>query len=504
MRLNPKWFTGFAGFAGFPRSLGPLAVLFLLFASCGASRTPAEAPSGAPPHLRDRSTWMGLYLREAKIGWSHSDLRRVDSGRYRLVQETYMRLETLGILQESTIRFSLDFTPDYRPLAYTFSIKTPAFESKAEGEVVDEVLTTRITTPSSTREERFPLSGERDLFGLSELKFAARGYKVGDVFEGEIFEPNIFGVVPYRMEVRDSEIVRMADTETVLFTVVTKMGDVESLSIVSSDGDLVRSDGPMGIVLKRESEESARDLGRRDNVMDLILAFSIPAGREVENPENIRRAVMTVRGESLVLISGGAQAVTSPDTSAAWTVTVDLDAIPRTSEAVDSWLKSSTYIQSEDTRVIAKAAEIVKGPAGAGGAAGARGAATPAAKVALLHDWVYANVLKEPAFTLPSTVDVLERLRGDCNEHAALFCGLARAAGIPARVAAGLAFMRGRFYYHAWNEVYVDGRWTPVDATFGENPASALRIRLVVGDLMEQLRIAAMAGHIAISVEDAR
>jgi len=42
-----------------------------------------------------------------------------------------------------------------------------------------------------------------------------------------------------------------------------------------------------------------------------------------------------------------------------------------------------------------------------------------------------------------------------CNEAATLFVALARSTGLPARTVAGLIYMNGRFYYHAWAEVYL-------------------------------------------------
>jgi len=58
---------------------------------------------------------------------------------------------------------------------------------------------------------------------------------------------------------------------------------------------------------------------------------------------------------------------------------------------------------------------------------------------------------------------------GDCSEHAVLLVALARALGLPARVAIGTLVARvdgelGAFG-HAWAEIYRDGAWKLVDAT---------------------------------------
>jgi transglutaminase-like putative cysteine protease len=49
--------------------------------------------------------------------------------------------------------------------------------------------------------------------------------------------------------------------------------------------------------------------------------------------------------------------------------------------------------------------------------------------------------------------------------------GARRAAGVPARVVAGIAYANDGFYYHAWNEVWLD-RWVSVDAVFDQMPAT--------------------------------
>ena len=88
---------------------------------------------------------------------------------------------------------------------------------------------------------------------------------------------------------------------------------------------------------------------------------------------------------------------------------------------------------------------------------------------------------------------------GDCNEHAVLLAALARAAGIPARVEAGLVYMDGRFYYHAWNSLYL-GEWITADALMNQLPADITHIRLVRGASSEQAEILGAVGKISIQI----
>ena len=96
-------------------------------------------------------------------------------------------------------------------------------------------------------------------------------------------------------------------------------------------------------------------------------------------------------------------------------------------------------------------------------------------------------------------MQVLARRRGDCNEHTLLYVALARAVGLPARSAAGLLLVDGRFYYHAWAEVYL-GDWVAVDPTFGQIPADAARVRFSIGGLARQVELTRLIGRLKLEV----
>jgi transglutaminase-like putative cysteine protease len=94
---------------------------------------------------------------------------------------------------------------------------------------------------------------------------------------------------------------------------------------------------------------------------------------------------------------------------------------------------------------------------------------------------------------------------GDCNEHTALYVAMARALGIPSRIAVGLVSVRGAFYYHAWPEVYLEegkgrGMWLPVDPTLNEFPADGTHVRLARGGLEKQAVILPLIGRLKITI----
>jgi transglutaminase-like putative cysteine protease len=76
---------------------------------------------------------------------------------------------------------------------------------------------------------------------------------------------------------------------------------------------------------------------------------------------------------------------------------------------------------------------------------------------------------------------------GDCTEHAVVVAALARARGLPARVALGYVMLtdgkRGLALGHAWTEVHDGTRWHAIDAT----PVGAEKLAyLVLAELEDE------------------
>ena len=151
-------------------------------------------------------------------------------------------------------------------------------------------------------------------------------------------------------------------------------------------------------------------------------------------------------------------------------------------------LKATPYIQSDNKFIIEQAETII------------RNANNDLQKVNALINWVYLNIDKKPVLSIPDAVSTLQSRVGDCNEHAALFAALSRSVSIPARVAAGVTYHDGTFYYHAWNEVCIDGKWISLDTTSNQFPADVSHIKFVEGETIEQVKIGALLGRLTIEI----
>jgi transglutaminase-like putative cysteine protease len=63
-------------------------------------------------------------------------------------------------------------------------------------------------------------------------------------------------------------------------------------------------------------------------------------------------------------------------------------------------------------------------------------------------------------------------------------------------------YMRGRFFYHAWNVFYLRerGGWLTADAVLGQMPADVTHIRFVRGEADRQLDLVGLIGRLKLEI----
>jgi hypothetical protein len=96
------------------------------------------------------------------------------------------------------------------------------------------------------------------------------------------------------------------------------------------------------------------------------------------------------------------------------------------------------------------------------------------AKLRAIYGWVTSNIAYDyQAYLagqsqLVTASQTLKSKKGVCRDYAFLVAAMSRAAGLQAKVVNGTAYKKGSWaaQSHAWNEVYSDGKWVTVDATW--------------------------------------
>lgn len=255
-------------------------------------------------------------------------------------------------------------------------------------------------------------------------------------------------------------------------------------------GELLQAELPLGLVLRTVSPAEAAETAVAGMPADLIDRVVVrPTG--LSPRRGARRMVVRVSGldATVDIPADDTQVQVTPGV---WVVTVPTPGEQPGSTAPQSGspeVMAEPLVQSDHPR-IQEQARAIAGP-GFG----------PWQRAKAIHRWVHRTLAKEPAPGMPSALEVLATRRGDCNEHTVLFTALARASGLPTRMAVGLVWSEEleAFAYHAWPEVFV-GRWIWMDPTFGQDVADATHLKLLTGDVMAWPRVTAYLGRLRLQV----
>ena len=434
----------------------------------------------------------GVHFQGRRIGYVRHDLapRKGKQG-YRLDQEAVLILNVLGERQRVAMRLRAQLDPGMRLQRFDFSFASPFYVMQAAGQVEEgNVVRYRLESGKQTTE------GQVRLARPPVLETSRRPYLVdplpakGETLRFVSFDPLTLAGMPVMVRYQGREKVVVDGRVELLHRFTQTVAGVRVSFWLDDQGEVVKEESPAGFVFLREPKFRALAL---DTPQEEILAAAaaplrgrLPA--DIATRRQMRYRLRLPPG-ARVFAHGGRQRADGD------VVIVEREKVPGDTAsacptAPPTALEATPYVQADAPGIVALARRLT---------AGANGGM---AQVRRLAAWIYDNVEKRPVLGLPDALATLQGRRGDCNEHAALFAALARALRIPTRIAAGVVYLDGAFYYHAWNEVCVDGRWLSVDTTRNEIPADLTHIRLADGEGAELLAIAGLVGRLAVEALD--
>lgn len=443
---------------------------------------------GLPTELLGKR-WFSISKDGQKIGWLSSDIEATKGG-YRATESVFMRLKLLGVPKELSTILETYLDPSGSLKEFSFILNSD-MTLKVDGVIEGKTLSAEIDIGGVRTKQNIPLRDTPSL-GLHLLP----EIKGSEPIKIPIIEPStlVETVVELRV-VGEEEIEIMGKKQNA----IKLIGSSRAIgSIKGEDGAITIWATPKGEVLKeqymgftflREEKDEALSLGLP--TYDITESASIKPIGNVPAKEDLSYLRVRLSGVELSRydLDGSPQRLIG-DILEVYRSEIPSDKKDYPQE--EDYLSPSIFIQSDDPEVKGFALEITKD------------ALDDIQKTRFIYDELYRNIKKTPATTLPSAKEVLRTRRGDCNEHTVLFVALSRAVGIPSRTAIGLIYKDGAFYYHAWPEVYLRGRWIGIDPTIGEFPAGAGRIRLLIGDIDTQFRIISLLGRLSIEIIDSR
>src|SRR3989442_1396150 len=405
-------------------------------------------------------------------------------------------MSLLGATTAATIHTTAHVDANFALRAFEFSLDPGTGPTEVRGRVAGRQLTLSVTTTGGTRSEERELDEPPALSQNLSRRLANGGLVPGARYRWTVFDPATLRNAPVTVDVGKRELVRGNGVPLPAFRVEMEYAGLRTTSWVTDTGEVVREESPLGLITVRESAERAQAMAVPSGVqMDLLEAAAVvPQMRSrIDGPRALRRLRLRLDGADLSSadFQGVGQRVTGN--------VVELQD-PRSLRAergdpdVARYLAPEPFIESDAPEIVAEAEIAVRGVSG------------NRARAERLTRYVNGLLEKKPTVSLPSAREVLRTKVGDCNEHTGLYVAMARALGIPARIAVGLVDLHGAFYYHAWPEVYVEergrGAWMPVDPTLNQFPADVTHLRLARGGLERQALILPMIGRARLRVLD--
>ncbi len=504
-----------------------IAAAGLIHGPAGAALT-AQPVRSAPPKVASAAqkpaaeSFYGVYLKGAKIG--SVVMRRQDSaptkeqpgGSVRVQTILRMDLQIMGkSAQITSTSVSVSDARSGKPLTQFSQTEGSGRLTKTTATYTDKSVS--YVTRVGENEKKGTLSlkpGEKFLFDSSSA--ASFKPKVGEVIKGKVFVAETLSLSNATVNVVERAPIDISGQSVSAYKLI-QSGDSggTTVSYLNDAGDLLRSDGPIGMQILKEPKEMALAAPAEGAAKpDLISIVAItPTGTAIPEPRKVTNAKYAISGVTRPLPTPDAIQSTEAGTVAGTvTVTVTTRPLPasgakrflRQSDvpaALRPYLVSTVYVPAQSDTFRALAKQIL-------------GKETDTARAAgKISAWVSRTVKPDTGIVaIRPADDVLKDPRGVCRDYTTLFTAIARAAGLPTKQCVGVVYADGKFLYHAWPEVWVGAGgsaelatgWVALEPTFGAPFADATHIKLAEGEITDVSRIAADVGSYQINVLEVR
>ena len=437
---------------------------------------------------RPQDSWMNIYQNNKKIGVVHRTFTPLREKSH-FNETVFMRINTMGVTQALNIFTEGDLNPDMTLSSFKFDLNSNLFRFNAHGRVIKNKLILFAGLPGTEEKSEIPLKDTPHIGGnIYDTAFSANLEK--DATRSfSIFDPSTLSIRPIKVTRNADEIIPIMGKRILTKKYCADLMGVKNCAWMSKEGDVLKETGILGLSMEKVSPQKAREGITDQGSIDFTQIASIPSNVAITEPEKLSKIKIKIVGISQTLFLNGDRqsfhnnilTITKERFSASSTLNNNL------SKEITAFLKPALFIQSDHPQIKAQVDKIIK-PGD-----------TSEQKARRIVDWVYRDIEKKPVLSVPNALEVLKNKVGDCNEHSVLTAALLRAAGIPAQMEAGLVYLHGRFYWHAWNVLYL-GKWVTADAVFNQIPADVTHIRLVRGDSGEQMNLMGVMGKIKLEV----
>jgi len=436
--------------------------------------------------LPEFEAWDVAQIKGQRVGYAQTTLRLVEqSGRQvaKVRQVTKLSLQRFGQETAFEVDYSDNETPDGALIDFELVVKQGATPMRTTGKVVGDRLELQIESQAQKQSHSVAWpEGARGLLG-PELSLRAESLKPGQRRtikhldmdnQAATTEMTAKKEEPVELPGGNFRLLKIDIVEHMAPNALGQRVDIPGAVWTNASGEVLKTwIKPMDMETCRVTKQVA--LAKTPLAkLDLGESTLVKVDRAIPHAHDTKQVRYRIRLED------GDPAAAFPSSLSQEVKRIDEHTVEVTVRAIrpgagdgrsaeksavpsdlptDADRKPNNFIQSDDPLIVSQAKE-------------AAGDGTDPWKVAVaLEAFVNRAVTaKDFSQALTTASDVARNGEGDCKGHAVYLAALARARGIPARVAMGLVYMpkAQALGYHMWTEVYVAGRWIGLDGTLAK------------------------------------
>ena len=472
------------------RRLFCLAILTFGWVLSEPALVPAVFAQGKPAvsPAENAEEWSVMYMGKTRVGYARSNTLNVMRDGRELIRsesDTTMLIKRFGQELKMKLTLATEETLEGELVSVEFKNENPpASYTRTTGKVIGDKLELEIENAKKVSKKSIAWDKANKSPAYQDRLLREKPVKTGEKQQFKVFLPEMNQVATVTITGRDPTETTLLDgkkvklqqvdiTQSVLPGFVTKTWvDAEGHTVKSSTGGFFGSDMSSYRVSREEAlkEISGAEL---DIAIDTLIKIQPPIQRAHESQEIVYQVTVKGHDPAVEIPAGDTQRIKATGLETAELTVTSLRptaAVPGPMKGVGAEFSTpNRFLQSDDERVI-KHAEA------------ATGDATALWDIALrMESYVHDNLKKKNFSTaLATAAEVAESLEGDCTEHACLLAAMCRVKKIPSRVVVGFVYAERleAFGGHMWTEVFINGKWIPLDATLGMGGIGAAHIKL--------------------------
>ena len=402
-----------------------------------------------------------------EVGWTESKDLQTATG-YRFERKTFIKLQRGAVQVEMNTQSTAVTDRSLRPLSFRYQKQDAAglfvIEGKAEGQ---EML---IATQSAGSVVNNRLAMPHDLtFASASDHWVRQNLNRTGHLERPVLVEEMGAIAPMTFYVEKMKNGHHQVNATLAGMHMVEEIDQNGFTVIARTPSLGAVAYPFGLAPPEGTAPGSIDMLARStwpapmvpkSAKSVIYRVYAPDAKTFAVPEDRRQQIIK-RTDAYVEIA------VSRKTSTRGALA---------SKARTEMTQETPYEAINDQRIVSVARTQIQG------------ARSTREKVERLNQFVFNHVnAKSLDRGYAAATATLESRSGDCTEHSVLLSALLRSVQIPTRLVDGVVVDGGRAGYHEWVEVQIDDEgFVPADPTFGEFPASPLRLKLAEGSSSPQ------------------